>query len=86
VSEVMFDNIRRAMRLTSELNKLSFEDADEIRRLFSELTRRAVDPTFSLIPPFYTDRGVNIRVGENVFINQSRPAARSPLHGHRARS
>jgi acetyltransferase-like isoleucine patch superfamily enzyme len=69
-SALMFDNIRRAMRLTSELNKLSFDDADEIRRLFSELTRRAIDETFSLIPPFYTDHGINIRVCKRVFINQ----------------
>ncbi|WP_437774431.1 sugar O-acetyltransferase [Sorangium sp. So ce1097] len=69
-SERMFTNIRRAMRLAWEINKLSFEDADEIRRKFSELTGRPVDPSFSLIPPFYTDQGVNIRVGKNVFINQ----------------
>ncbi|WP_426753965.1 sugar O-acetyltransferase [Myxococcus sp. Y35] len=69
-SEVMFNNIRRAMRLTAELNKLSFDDAEEIRARFSELTGRKVDTTFSLIPPFYTDHGVNIRVGRNVFINQ----------------
>ncbi|WP_437998785.1 DapH/DapD/GlmU-related protein [Sorangium sp. So ce185] len=66
----MFTNIRRAMRLAGEINELSFEDADEIRRKFSELTGRLVDPSFSLIPPFYTDQGVNIRVGKNVFINQ----------------
>lgn len=69
-SEVMFSNIRRAMRLTVELNKRTFDDAEEIRALFSELTGRNVDSTFSLIPPFYTDHGVNIRVGRNVFINQ----------------
>lgn len=69
-SEVMFTNIRRAMRLAWEINKLSFDDGEEIRRKFSELTGREVDATFSLIPPFYTDQGVNIRVGKNVFINQ----------------
>ncbi|AKT38524.1 DapH/DapD/GlmU-related protein [Chondromyces crocatus] len=69
-SEVMFTNIRRAMRMTAQMNQLTFDDADEIRRLFSELTGREVDPTFSLIPPFYTDHGVNIRVGKRVFINQ----------------
>ncbi|EYF03252.1 sugar O-acetyltransferase [Chondromyces apiculatus] len=69
-SEVMFASIRRAMRLTAEMNKLSFDDAEEVRRLFSELTGRSIDRTFSLIPPFYTDHGINIRVGKNVFINQ----------------
>lgn len=64
------DDIRRGMRLTAELNKLSLDDAVRIRELFSELTGRQVDATFSLIPPFYTAGGRRIRVGRKVFINQ----------------
>jgi acetyltransferase-like isoleucine patch superfamily enzyme len=30
-----------------------------------------VDPSFWLLPPFYTDFGKNIRVGRNVFINHA---------------
>ncbi len=62
--------IRRAMRLTAELNKLSFDDAAKVRDIFSELTGRKVDDTFILIPPFYTAYGLDIRVGHKVFINQ----------------
>jgi acetyltransferase-like isoleucine patch superfamily enzyme len=62
--------IRRAMRLTAELNKLSFDDAAKVRAIFSELIGRAVDETFNLIPPFYTAGGLEIRVGRRVFINQ----------------
>jgi acetyltransferase-like isoleucine patch superfamily enzyme len=62
--------VRRAMRLTAELNKLSFDDAAKVRAIFSELTGREVDETFSLIPPFYTAGGLEIRVGRRVFINQ----------------
>lgn len=62
--------IRRAMRLTAELNKLSFDDADKIRQIFSELTGRKVDDTFTLIPPFYSAYGLDIRIGRRVFINQ----------------
>ncbi|HEY2528958.1 MAG TPA: sugar O-acetyltransferase [Xanthobacteraceae bacterium] len=62
--------IRRAMRLTAELNKLSFDDAAKVRAIFSELTGQKVDETFNLIPPFYTAGGLEIRVGRNVFINQ----------------
>ena len=69
-SAVMFENIMRAMRITPELNKHSFDDQSEIRKLFSELIGREVDGSFSMIPPFYTDHGVNIRIGRNVFINQ----------------
>jgi acetyltransferase-like isoleucine patch superfamily enzyme len=62
--------IRRAMRLTAELNQLSFDDADKIRQIFSELTGRKVDDTFTLIPPFYSAYGLDIRIGRRVFINQ----------------
>lgn len=62
--------VSRAMRLTAELNKLSFDDAAQVRAIFSELTGQEVDDTFRLIPPFYTARGLDIRVGHKVFINQ----------------
>lgn len=64
------NTIRRAMRLTAELNKLSFDDAAKVRAIFSELTGQKVDENFNLIPPFYTAGGLEIRVGRKVFINQ----------------
>ena len=69
-SDAMVNAVRRAMRLTAELNKLSFDDAAKVRAIFSELTGQMVDETFSLIPPFYTTGGLEIRVGYKVFINQ----------------
>ncbi len=70
-SRAMVADTRRAMSLTPALNRLTFEDGDEIRRLFSDLTGREVDDQFRLIPPFYTTCGRNISVGRNVFINQN---------------
>lgn len=61
---------RRAMRLTAAMNRLTFDDVAEVRALFSELTGRTVDDTFTLIPPFYSAYGLDIRVGQRVFINQ----------------
>jgi len=61
---------RRAMRLTAELNKLSFDDVAKVREIFSDLTGRKVDDTFILIPPFYSAYGLDIRIGYKVFINQ----------------
>jgi hypothetical protein len=55
--------VRRAMKLTAELNKLSFDDTAKVREIFSELTGQKVDETFILIPPFYTAGGHEIRVG-----------------------
>jgi hypothetical protein len=42
--------VSRAMRLTTRLNKLSFDDAEEVRKIFSELIGKEVDDTFKLIP------------------------------------
>src|SRR6184192_565270 len=64
-------NTKRAMAITPAINRLTFDDADEIRALFSELTGRKVDEHFRLIPPFYTAYGLEIRVGQRVFINQN---------------
>lgn len=67
----MVASVQRALAITPVLNRLTLADADEIRALFGELTGRALDDRFSLIPPFYTTGGENIRVGRNVFINQN---------------
>lgn len=63
-------SVKQAMRLTSELNKLTFDDEADIRKIFSELIGRPVDETFRLIPPFYTSGGREITIGRKVFINQ----------------
>lgn len=70
-SAAMLANIKRAMAITATLNRLTFNDADEIRALFSELIGKKVDESFLLIPPFYTAGGNEIRVGHNVFVNQN---------------
>lgn len=69
-SVAMVSAVRRAMSLTAELNKLSFDDDVKIRAIFSELTGQELDESFKLIPPFYTSGGLEIRVGHKVFINQ----------------
>ncbi len=50
---------------------MTFNDADEVRAVFSELIGKKVDDSFFLIPPFYTIGGVDISVGRNVFVNQN---------------
>jgi len=67
----MVAQVRRAGRITAALNRLTFDDADEIRSLFGELIGQPLDAGFRLIPPFYTAGGEEIRVGRNVFINQN---------------
>jgi len=70
-SAAMLASVKRAMAITATLNRLTFNDADKVRALFSELIGKKVDDNFLLIPPFYTTGGADIRVGRNVFINQN---------------
>jgi len=59
------------MAITATLNRLTFDDADQVRALFSDLIGKKVDDSFFLIPPFYTTGGLEISVGCNVFVNQN---------------
>jgi|SRR5579859_272499 len=64
-------DVERAMSITPALNRLTYADIDDIRSMFENLTARKVGEQFRLIPPFYTDCGKNIHVGDRVFINQN---------------
>lgn len=57
-----------ARRITFRLNG-SYHTPEEVRELLSELFGYRVPSTLRVFPPFYTDFGRNIEVGENVFIN-----------------
>ena len=59
---------QEALQRTAEMNG-AYHTPEEVRRIFSALTGRPVDDTFTLVPPFHTDCGKNIAVGKNVFIN-----------------
>ncbi len=62
--------ITEAQRIIAEMNT-GYDEPQEVRALFERLTGVAVDESFWLLPPFYTDFGKNIRVGRNVFINHA---------------
>jgi acetyltransferase-like isoleucine patch superfamily enzyme len=70
-SAAMSASVKRAMAITVKLNRLTFNDADEVRALFSELIGKKVDDSFLLIPPFYATGGTDTRIGRNVFVNQN---------------
>jgi len=67
----MTAEVRRAMAITARINRLGFDDADQVRALLAELIGRPVDDSVTLIPPFYATGGADTRVGRNVFINQN---------------
>lgn len=60
--------LNEALRITHKINS-EYHTPDEIQELFSELSETPVNRTLGLIPPFNTDFGKNIHIGENVFIN-----------------
>lgn len=57
-----------ARRITFRLNT-AYHEQDEIRALLSELFGYEVPTSIKIFPPFYTDFGKNITIGEGVFIN-----------------
>ncbi len=61
---------QEAIKITCEMNN-TYHSPEELADLFSKLTGRKTPNGFGLFPPFYTDCGKNIHLGENVFINSS---------------
>ena len=59
---------REAQRITMEINT-KVHEPEEMAALFSRLIGKPVGEGFGLFPPFYTDFGKNITIGDRVFIN-----------------
>lgn len=66
--QVMHDAAQRALRITARLNG-QYNEPVEVHAILEELTGRAVPESVGLFPPFYSEFGYNIRLGERVFIN-----------------
>src|SRR3954462_16004931 len=62
-------DMQRSWEIQGRLNALAPGDFDAMRLLLSELTRRELDPSVRVLPPFHTDTGRNLRFGRNVFVN-----------------
>lgn len=68
IHRLMNDMSEEARRITFRLNS-AYHTPEEVRALLSELFGKPVPDTLRVFPPFYSDFGKNITVGENVFIN-----------------
>ena len=64
----MTEKLHEALIITHKINN-EYHTPEEIQELFAELTLEPVNRTLGLMPPFNTDFGKNIHIGENVFIN-----------------
>ena len=67
-SRELFERVKVATRLSSKLSEYTLDDQDAIREAFEELIGKPVGDSFNLVPPFYTDYGLNITIGRVVFI------------------
>ena len=66
--ELMRFYSREAQKITMEINT-KVHEPEELAELFSRLIGKPVGENFGLFPPFYTDFGKNITIGNGVFIN-----------------
>lgn len=68
IYRLMDDMSEEARRLTFTLNS-AYHNQEEINKLMTELTGNAPGRGFKMFPPFYTDFGKNLHIGNDVFIN-----------------
>ncbi|HET8795463.1 MAG TPA: DapH/DapD/GlmU-related protein [Arthrobacter sp.] len=66
--EVMHRVSQEALQITGELNG-GYQEPARVRELLTRLTGKPVDDSVMVFPPFYSDFGKNIALGERIFIN-----------------
>lgn len=64
----IFQRILVATRLSANLSNYCMDETVLIKEAFEELIGKPVGEKFTLIPPFHADYGLNITVGNAVFI------------------
>jgi acetyltransferase-like isoleucine patch superfamily enzyme len=67
-SRELVERVKVATRLSAVLSAYRMDEPGPIKAAFEELTGKPVGESFTMIPPFYTDYGLNITVGRRVFI------------------
>ncbi|WP_067499375.1 DapH/DapD/GlmU-related protein [Actinoplanes sp. TFC3] len=68
---VMSERVLEVTQLTSRLNVLPFDDEAGKAELFERILGRPLPAKVTIYPPFYTDHGLRLELGERVFINQN---------------
>ncbi len=66
----MHKRVMEVMALTSRLNVLPFDDEEGKAALFEQILGGPLPAGATIYPPFYTDHGLRLDLGERVFINQ----------------
>ncbi len=63
-----YERVKVATRLSARLSEYCLDETESIRTAFEELIGKPVGDSFTLIPPFFADYGLNITIGRAVFI------------------
>ncbi len=66
--QFMFGAAQQALRIVAEINT-GYRTPEEVRALLTRLTGRAVHESVTVFPPFYSEFGKNLSLGQDVFIN-----------------
>jgi len=66
--EFMHGEAQDALRVVAELNG-AYRTPDEVRTLLARLTGKAVAASVTVFPPFHSEFGKNLTLGEGVFVN-----------------
>lgn len=66
--ELMHEVSQHAIRICMDINS-TYHTPEELVVLIRELTGREVPDGFCLFPPFNADCGLNIHIGQDVFVN-----------------
>lgn len=64
----MHDAAQEALRVVAELNS-GYRTPEDVRSLLTRLTGKTVHESVAVFPPFYSEFGKNLTLGEGVFIN-----------------
>jgi acetyltransferase-like isoleucine patch superfamily enzyme len=67
----MSERVLEVTALTSRLNLLPFDDEAGKAALLEQIMGRPLPPGSTIYPPFFTDHGLHLELGERVFINQN---------------
>ncbi len=59
---------QEALLIVAEIND-GYRTPEEVRALLSRLTGRPIDDSVTVFPPFYSEFGMNLVLGKDVFIN-----------------
>ena len=68
--DLLINTIFDTMATAAEMNAKGWLTPEEVHGYLRRITGREVDPSTTLLPPFYVDFGKNIRIGRRCWIQQ----------------